>query len=454
VIDQPECTTSADPSQTASIDRLIGGSPYVGYAYSYPHKTAYRPLDPPVALRPLWAEEHRDSLFLYMHIPFCGMRCGYCNLFTRARPDQGLVGGYLSALRRQAERVRAAMPDAAFARFAMGGGTPTYLDSVDLEAALDMAERTMGADLARIPGSVEVSPDTVDTEKLDVLRARGIDRISIGVETFDEAEAEAVYRPQKTAVVERALDQIRRSGVPILNIDLIYGLPRQSVASWLGSVQAALRFAPEELYLYPLYVRPLTGLGRSHREWDDLRLSCYRAARDLLLDEGFAQVSMRMFRGPHAPLERGPAYRCQEDGMVGLGCGARSYTGALHYGWEYAVGGRGVRAILDDYVARTDHDFDRVDFGYRLDEEDRRRRHVIQSLLSGEGLDDGDYLGRFGTDPFDDLPELAVLEEWGLAIRAADRLSLTESGLERSDAIGPWLYSEQVRRLMEDYSWR
>jgi oxygen-independent coproporphyrinogen III oxidase len=389
-----------------------------------------------------------------VHIPFCGMRCGYCNLFTRARPDGELVAGYLDALRRQAARVRAAIPDATFARLAIGGGTPTYLDRPDLESVLDVAGRTMGADLASIPGSVEVSPGTVDAEKLDLLRARGIDRISIGVETFDEAEAEAVSRPQDAAVVRRALELIRRSGAPILNIDLIYGLPGQSVASWLGSVRAALRFAPEELYLYPLYVRPMTGLGRSHREWDDLRLACYREARALLLGEGYAQSSMRMFRAPHAPEDRGPAYRCQEDGMVGLGCGARSYTRALHYGWEYAVGGRGIRAILDDYLGRPDRAFDLADFGCRLDAEDRRRRHVIQSLLSGEGLDRADYRRRFGADPFEHVPELAELEGLGLAVRSPDRLALTVWGLERSDAIGPWLYSERVRGLMEDYSWR
>ncbi len=453
MIDRTGHTASAEPSTTASID-LNDGSPYRGYAYSYPHKTAYRVLDPPVALGPLWTEEARDSLFLYVHVPFCGMRCGYCNLFTRARPDGDLVAGYLDALRRQAARVRAAVPGASFARFAMGGGTPTYLDLPDLEAALDVAERTMGADLAGIPGSVEVSPETVDAEKLDLLRARGIERISIGIETFDEGEAAAVSRPQKAAVVERALDLIRRSGAPTLNIDLIYGLPGQSVASWLGSVRAALRFAPEELYLYPLYVRPLTGLGRSQREWDDLRLACYREARDLLHGEGYIQSSMRMFRAPHAPEERGPAYHCQEDGMIGLGCGARSYTRSLHYGWEYAVGGRGIRAILDEYVARPDQAFDLADFGCRLDVDDRRRRHVIQSLLSGEGLDRGDYRRRFAADPFDHLPELAALEDRGLAVGSPDRLALTDSGLERSDAIGPWLYSGRVRRLMEDYPWR
>jgi oxygen-independent coproporphyrinogen-3 oxidase len=435
---------------------LLTGSPYQGYTYSYPHKTAYRPLDPPVRLDRLWAAERREALFLYMHVPFCGMRCGYCNLFTRARPDGGLVAGYLAALRRQAARVRAALGETTFARFALGGGTPTYLGLEELEAVLDLAERELGADLAKIPGSVEVSPETVDAEKLGLLRARGVDRISIGVETFDEAEAAAVSRPQRAAVVDQALVLIRQAGVPTLNNDLIYGLPGQTVASWLGSVRAALRFAPEELYLYPLYVRPLTGLGRSHREWDDLRLACYREARAYLLAEGYAQVSMRMFRAPHAPQEQqgGPIYRCQEDGMVGLGCGARSYTRALHYGTEYAVGARGVRAILDAYAARPDDAFALADHGYLLGPDDQRRRYVLQSLLSGDGLSFTSYARRFRSAVLDDLPELAGLEELGLATRSEDGLSLTDSGLERSDAIGPWLYSESVRRLMEEYEWR
>jgi oxygen-independent coproporphyrinogen-3 oxidase len=435
-------------------ETILSGSPYQGYAYSYPHKTAYRPLDPPVPLGPLWGDESRDSLFLYVHVPFCGRRCGFCNLITKARPKSDLVLGYLEALARQANRVVDDLGGASFARFAIGGGTPTYLDTAALEVVLGVAEAIMGADLHGIPGSVEVSPDTVDPEKLILLRGRGVDRISIGIESFDEAEAAAVYRPQRAAAVERALGLIRESDFPTLNIDLIYGLPGQSVASWLASVREALRYRPEELYLYPLYVRPLTGLGRSGRDWDDLRLACYREARSLLIGEGYTQSSMRMFRASHAPSEGGPAYRCQEDGMVGLGCGARSYTSTLHYASEYAVGARGVGEIIADYVGRPDASFGVADFGFRLGPEERRRRHVIQSLLSPEGLDLAAYAVRFETQAADDLSELSELEPRGLAEQSSGVLRLTETGLERSDAIGPWLYSTQVRARMEDYSWR
>lgn len=431
----------------------LDGSPYQAYAYSYPHKTAYRPLDPPVSLDGLWAAERREALFLYIHVPFCGMRCGFCNLFTRAGADAAAVDGYLAALLRQAERVVDAVRPATFARFALGGGTPTYLDLHALTRVLDVAERVIGADLKAIPASVEVSPGTVDAEKLALLVGRGVDRVSIGVETFDEAEAAAVFRPQKAATVEHALTLIRDAGAPTLNIDLIYGLPGQTVPSWLATVAAALRHDPEELFLYPLYVRPLTGLGRSPRSWDDLRLACYREARDLLLGLGYGQLSMRMFRRADPGREPGPIYRCQEDGMVGLGCGARSYTRGLHYANEYAVGAHGVRAILDAYSARPSGAFGVADHGRRLGPEDQRRRFVIQSLLQRDGLCSASYSRRFSADPADDLPELAGLETLGLAVRRDGGLVLTDHGLERSDAIGPWLYSDDVRRATEAYSW-
>ncbi|HEU5116626.1 MAG TPA: radical SAM protein, partial [Isosphaeraceae bacterium] len=211
----------------------LDGSPYQAYSYSYPHKTSYRPLDPPMSLDDLWGTECRDALFLYVHIPFCGMRCGFCNLFTRAGADGETVTRYLDALNRQAGRVREALGNATFSRFAIGGGTPTSLELSGLETVLDVAERVMGLDLTTVPTSVEVSPATVDAEKLALLVGRGVDRISIGVETFVEAEAASVYRPQELATVERALTTIRNAAPHTLNIDLIYGLPGQTVASWL-----------------------------------------------------------------------------------------------------------------------------------------------------------------------------------------------------------------------------
>ncbi|MFI7697806.1 STM4012 family radical SAM protein [Nonomuraea sp. NPDC049480] len=417
--------------------------PYEGYVYAYPHKTAYRPLDPRPPLKEVWAGERPGAL--YVHIPFCEMRCGFCNLFTRTGAPEELVTAYLDTLERQAVQVRDALAETGFTTAAFGGGTPTYLSAGELARLIDLTERTMDVDLARIPLSVETSPATATPDRLSVLVERGTSRISIGVQSFIDEEVRSAVRPQKRAEVEAALDAIRAAGVPVLNIDLIYGIDGQTVESWLHSIEAALAWRPEELYLYPLYVRPLTGLGKQGRAWDDQRLELYRAGRDRLAAAGYEQVSMRMFRLPGTGAST--EYRCQTDGMVGLGCGARSYTSGLHYSFEYAVGARHVRSIIDDYVAREDFGVANVGFGLSLDE--RKRRHLIQSLLQAEGLSRALYLDRFGTDVLEDFP-LEALADW-LRVDAST-VGLTAEGLAHSDAIGPALFSPQVRRLMDEYA--
>jgi len=137
--------------------------------------------------------------------------------------------------------------------------------------------------------------------------------------------------------------------------------------------------------------------------------------------------------------------------MVGLGCGARSYTRGLHYSREFAVGAAHVRAILADYIARPGPAFRFADYGFSLSPEEQRRRYLIQSLLQVAGLSISQYRQRFGSDVMTDFAELGELESRGLAQRTSDRLQLTPAGLERSDIIGPWLYSSRVVELMNCY---
>jgi len=324
----------------------------------------------------------------------------------------------------------------------------------ELARLLHLAESYFGVTPGSLPTSVESSPATASVAKLRLLREWGIDRISIGVQSFDEQEVQAVGRAQKVSEVEQALQAIRSVDFPTLNIDLIYGLPGQTVQRWLASLQAALSYQPEELYLYPLYVRPLTGLDRPGRftPADELRLQCYREACALLAAAGYQQVSMRMFRAAHAPEESGPVYCVQDDGMVGLGCGARSYTSTYHYSNEYAVQARGVRAILARYSATAAEEFALASYGFYLNDEEQRRRYTLKSLLEMGGLSLQAYRTRFASDLFSDLPQLTDLIRSQLAIITDNMLMLTSAGTERSDAIGPWLYSRQVQELMEGYT--
>jgi hypothetical protein len=236
-------------------------NPYIAYAYSYPHKSAYGPLAPPVPLAALWQAEDRHALFLYLHVPFCEMRCGFCNLFARAGVDGAFVDVYLAALERQARVLAEATAGSrGIARMAVGGGTPTFLSPAQLERLFEVIQRCFVAHPSGIPTSVEVSPKTATAERLSVLRNHGVERISIGVQSFLDEETHAIGRPQTSSEVQTALERLR--DFPVLNIDLIYGQAGQTVGSWLASVEAALKYRPDEIYLYPLYLRPT-------RVWED-----------------------------------------------------------------------------------------------------------------------------------------------------------------------------------------
>jgi coproporphyrinogen III oxidase-like Fe-S oxidoreductase len=431
------------------------GPPYQGYLYAYPHKTAYRPLRPRPALRDVWAGEDVGALFAYVHVPFCEMRCGFCNLFTRANPPAEQVSAYLAQLAVQAARVRRALPAGArFARVAIGGGTPTYLTAAELESLFALVAAV--TDGATLPTAVETSPATATPDRLAVLAAHGVTRVSIGVQSFLDDEAHRAGRPQRRAEVDAALAAIRASGVPTLNIDLIYGIPGQTAPTWDASLAATLEWRPEEIYLYPLYVRPLTGLGRraagTDPEWDAQRLALYRQAVEVLGAAGYRQESMRMFRRGDAPASVGPAYCCQDDGMVGLGCGARSYTTGLHYSFDYAVGVGEVRTIIDDYLRRPATDFDVAEYGFALDGVEQRRRWLVKTLLRAEGVTRSAYTERFGSTVDGDFPGLGELGGY-LADRDG-RIRLTAEGLAHSDAIGPWLVSARVRAAMTGYAAR
>lgn len=466
-------------NRPAAVDGgTLDGSPYQGYLYAYPHKTAYRPLRPRPALSEIWAGERRDALFLYLHLPFCEMRCGFCNLFTRANPPAEQVRGYLDQLARQARRVREALgADADFARVAIGGGTPTYLAADELTEMFDVLAG-FGARLGAVPMAVETSPATATPDRIAVLAERGTSRISIGVQSFLDREAHAAGRPQRRDEVERALDTIRAHRTVELNLDLIYGIPGQTARTWAESLTAALSWEPEEVFLYPLYVRPLTGLGRRggagaepvlldggpgarDESWDRQRLDLYRQGRDTLRAAGYRQLSLRHFRRTDLPSDDTtrdggdrPDYCCQDDGMVGLGCGARSYTTDLHYSFDYAVGIGQVRAIIDDYLRRPESDFDVAEVGFRLDRVEQRRRWLVKSLLRSEGFAPASYHDRFGTAVADDFPQLDRLAQRGWLAADGDRLALTDAGIERADAIGPWLVSGPVRTAMAEYALR
>ena len=386
------------------------------------------------------------------------MRCGFCNLFTRSRPNENIALSYIKSVEKQTKQLIDSVASFNIEIVAFGGGTPTQLSPPELRRLLILPERYFGRLLSSGPTSIETSPETCSDEHLKQIAEFGIDRISIGIQSFDQSELKALGRPLRVRDNESALDRIRRHQIPQLNVDLIYGIEGQTLNSWLSSIDRILTWIPEEIFLYPLYVRPLTGLGRrnklpivAHQNESlepDHRAKMYTIGREKLLSAGYEQLSMRSFRLKKLKQKPTP-YRCQSDAMIGLGCGARSYAEHLHYSSEWAVGAPSIQAILETWVKKDD--FTWAEYGFELDNNEKQRRHILQSILHASGLDKIWFKQRFGCDVLDVMPELAQLISQQLLEVTGNNIRLTDEGYGWSDAIGPTLYSTHVQKYMAGF---
>lgn len=431
------------------LETFIAQNAYLAYSYSYPHKNSYREFSSAIPLSQVWKNEDKAALFLYLHIPFCEMRCGFCNLFTIANPKTDLQEQYTQALLKQIRLAGDAMADSGFARLAVGGGTPSFLSAVQLEKIFAETEKHLDINIHSIPSSCEVSPYTASKEKLKLLLEVGIDRISIGIQSFSASENKIIGRYQPDTQVRQALDAIRGLAFNTLNLDFIYGIPGQTAETWLQTLVDAMAYEPEEIYLYPLYVRPQTGIGKKgYFELLENRLQLYRIGRQFLIENGYRQISMRMFQQASRPQDQGPVYCCQEDGLLGLGAGARSYTQSLHYSSHYAVEKKSTIEVTKHYIDEQNCGHINVNYGIQLNDDEKRRRYIILSILTLEGLSLSQYYQRFNSQLLEDFPKLTELTESGFAVTHKEIIQLTEKGVENSDSIGPWLYSQQVNNLV------
>jgi oxygen-independent coproporphyrinogen-3 oxidase len=433
--------------------RLLRENAYPGYVYGYPHKKAYRTLPSPRPLPAVWQNEDKQALFCYLHIPFCNQRCSFCNLFTYV-PGDSPSAAYVRALGQEmAAYARVLRPSWRIARLYLGGGTPTFLSSQELHQLVGLLEEHLGVRPDQTHGCIEASPETLDEDKVAVLRDLGFQRISLGVQSFVPGELQQVNRRFDFQAHARAVRWIGQAGFPHFNIDLIYGLPGQTAASWRESLEQAIATPCSSLFLYPLYIRPLTGLERRAET-----LPCptphqmgefYDHAVERLRQAGFVQLTMRQFRRdpeatvPSADLE----YRCQRDGMLGLGAGARSYTTLLHYSTPWRMITRNIRAVVEDYTRRMAEDDTAVRHGFELDLEERQRRFIIQSLLY-DGLDRDGFREQFGIDACEVLPApWEALEAEDLIAKGPRRVCLTARGVRHADIVGQLFFSERVRGL-------
>ena len=416
-------------------------SRYVSYMYSYPHKTAYRTLTPPVSLSPYLERLEGREASLYFHIPFCAHKCGYCNLFSQQCCDAERISLYLHTMRRQAEQLSVAAQGLKFTSFAVGGGTPLILDEGQLEELFCLAE-LFGVHPSRVFTSVETSPEYTQKSVLRQLRARGVERLSMGVQSFNETELKKLKRRPGLGTVVGALENIVEAGFPQFNLDLIYGIEGQTVESFMRSLNTALTYRPNELFIYPRYVRPGTRIDV--RSTDDIGYAIYKSARELLVGQGFVQTSMRRFvRRETTETE----FSCGDEVMLSCGAGGRSYLGNLHYATPYAVRQQAIADEIDHYIRTTD--FMTAANGFLLSTEEMQIRFIIKNLMYHRGVDLVEYEKRFGEKPdrnlFREFTDRGWIEETGRIVR------LTEEGMAYSDYIGQAFISPVVRKLMSEY---
>ncbi len=431
-------------------------NPYVQYMYSYPHKTAYGPLEG------IFLQDYAHLLSggghgLYVHIPFCQTKCGYCNLFSITGGGKGDMDRYLDAVERQARQYKDILSSfgTEFSEVSIGGGTPLILSEDQLERMFSILGKYFWYSQDR-ELVIETAPNQTDKDKLQLLKQAGTTRVSIGVQSFSDRELKSLGRRHCARKAREALELLQTFDFSCVNVDLIYGIPGQTVKSLLASLKEALSFGPDELFLYPLYIR--------HGAWLELNIDPgsaflqYEEASAFLKSEGWRQDSMRRFVKMEKPLnttgcEGRKFSECGAGTSLALGCGGRSYLGNLHFCTPYAITEKECSEQLEKFEGTEN--FLKIAHGILLTEEEMKRRYVIRHLLLRPGLDIRRYKESFGREALTDFPLLQDWTEQGhvekICGTKGDYLTLTDSGLGLSDYLGPQLISAQVWEKMKGW---
>ncbi len=288
---------------------------------------------------------------LYVHVPFCLKKCDYCAFFSQplsedkelieneeADTDQeALLKVYLNGLEEEIKRCQKDAPLGVSSLF-IGGGTPTALGIKDLKRLLEMLKQGFlfesGAE-----ATVEGNPGTLTEEKLELLRSFGINRFSLGVQSLSNKLLKEIGRIHTAEQVRESIQLIRNAGFANLNLDLMFGLPCQSLAEWQETLEQALEFSPEHLSLYGLMVEegtPLAGRLESEETGkillpdDDLQAEMYRWAITRLEAEAYIHYETSNFACPGFECKHNLNYWNGED-YLGIGPGAVSCLQGLRW---------------------------------------------------------------------------------------------------------------------------
>jgi oxygen-independent coproporphyrinogen-3 oxidase len=382
------------------------------------------------------------TLSLYLHIPFCKFKCFYCDFNTYAGIE-ALLPGYVEALAAEVRRWGAAVqsPDGRKVEVAtvfLGGGTPSMLSAQQLERILGAIHDAF----ALQPGAevtLEANPESVSLEKARAYRALGVNRMSMGAQSMDDAELKMLGRLHDSARLRVAYDELRRAGLDNLNLDFIYGLPGQRQETWSHTLTEALALAPEHLSLYALTVEERTPFHKMVQEGalpepdPDAAADMYEEAEQRLAIAGYRQYEISNWSRPGREARHNLVY-WRNGPFIGCGPGAHSYLRGARFAVmnqprEYVqriqaleslgpppalslAGSRleniaSLQAIAP--VATLDPYTDRME----------RAETLVLGLRLNEGVHEEDYKARFGQTPTELFgPALEESAELGLLERA------------------------------------
>lgn len=397
------------------------------------------------------AQEGASALGLYLHVPFCERKCPYCDFNTYAGM-QNWFGQTTEALSAEIASWAAPLAGRPVTSVFIGGGTPTVLDAKELSqlfAALDK-HFTLASDCEI---TCEANPGTVDRAKFQHLRALGVNRLSMGVQSFHPDELAFLGRIHSVEDVDLAYDAARAAGFDNINLDFIFGLPHQPVEQWVATLDRAIALGPEHLSLYSLIVEPNTPLnhwvetGKVDAPDDDLAAEHYEVAMARLEAAGYVHYEVSNWArndgrsGDELVADSNPTYASRHNLLywhngeyVGIGPGAHSHlrvdppTGEIRSKISRRWSNR---KPVPGYVKRMLSGQSVVD----MEETLPPRVSMGETMMLGLRLvREGVSFDRFATLHDIDLravfaDELSRLQNWGLIVLDDQRVRLTKRGL-------------------------
>ncbi len=359
----------------------------------------------------------------YVHIPFCVSKCFYCD-FSSFAGMESLHDEYVAAVVSEIEH--SSRPDwGQLDSVYIGGGTPTVLSADQLAMILTALDRAIGIG-PDCEITIEANPGTVDRAKLSALRRAGFNRLSLGVQSFDDAFLKRIGRIHNAASAVEAYLAAREAGFGNVGIDLIFALPGQTISHWAQTLTRAVELSPEHVSLYELSIEEGTRFaemcasGELDLPSEDARLEMYEQAISIITGAGYEHYEVSNFARPGFRSRHNQVYWRNEP-YYGFGASATSYLNG-----ERARRVSSPRAYIDSISS----DEDAIESSERLTGRALLAETIIQGLRMLEGID----LHRFRAETCADLDaefagEIAALEERGLVERSQGRLKVTHQGL-------------------------